>query len=168
MRNNIIEYFLLELNNTIRKKNNILFLFECILLKTYNKYQVVNIEYISNQTTQNALNIYLKTSYNKLLCFNVTEYINGYYISIPFIININPYLSIRYYDFCEQRNLIELFNKINKSSYLGNNQNTTTALTNKLVEYIKILEDFLTLEEVDKILHTDYWPDDIIYDWRAG
>ena len=61
MRNNIIEYFLLELNNTIREKNNILFLFECILLKTYNKYQVVNIEYISNQTTQNALNIYLKT-----------------------------------------------------------------------------------------------------------
>lgn len=168
MRDSVVEFIRLELNHNIRNTNKILSFIERFLLNTYKKYQFTKVEYISNQATRNAFNIHFQTFRNKLICFNVTEYNDGYYISMPFIIKDNPYDTIRYYDYCQQRNLIELSDRINKLSYLGNNLCSIIDIKMGIEDYIKAISNFFNLEELDKILHTDYWPDDIIYDWRIG
>lgn len=168
MRDSVVEFIRLELNHNIRNTNKVLSFIESILLSTYEKYKVINIEYISPGIKIYGFHIYFQSFRNKLICFRIQVYQGGYYISMPHITRITPYATIRIIDFCQQRNFAEILDNIHKMSFLGDNENTEVDIKRNLIRFIQINTEFLALEEVDKMLHSDYWAEDIYFDWREG
>jgi hypothetical protein len=169
MRSSIIDFIKLEQNDSTRLKNKQLKLIVELIIDEFNKYQLINVEFNEGTTDNNSVNIIFKTSNNKYITFYIREDIDNFHISLFDIRKLNPkFDNIFVYDYCQCRKQEKIFEKLRNFANIKKQMCTTDYIKCQTLNYSNSLKDFFNLEEVDKILHTDYWPDDIIHDWRVG
>lgn len=169
MRSSIIDFIKLEKNDSTRLKNKHLKLIVELIIDEFNKYQLINVEFNEGTTDNNSVNIIFKTSNNKYITFYIREDIDNFHISLFDIRKLNPNLdNIFVYDYCQCRKQEKIFEKLCSLAHVKKTIYNSDQIKSQTLDYCKSLKDFFSLEEIDKILHTDYWPDDIIHDWRVG
>lgn len=168
MRSSIIEFIKLEHNDSIRDKNKHLSMIESLFLSSFKKYKPINIEYIEQNEDDYTLNLVFCCSTNKYICFEINEDSEEYTFSLPQIYNKQLDSYINTYDFCMQQNEVVIYEKLCETMTISKQRISTRTLSTQIQNHLENLLYFTNIEEVDKILHTDYWAEDIEHDWRLG
>lgn len=147
----------LELNKSFRKKYKFLSIIEKTTIEILKRYEVYNITYSANEDMSGKyLEIEFKTGINKILKLQFAERENdGVFIWPPFIFSNYGVLDL--YEYLKYRELWNEYNEFNKYRIFGNINSSKEEINEKLHNYLEVLLSVLKIDEVDKLIHTDYW-----------
>lgn len=147
----------LELNNSIRKKSKFLSIMENTIIELFKGYEVYNITYSANQDMSGKyLDIEFKTAINRILRLQLVERNNeGIFIWAPLIISTHSTIDL--YDFLKYREHWNKYDEFNKYRIFGNINSSNEEINEKLHNYLEVLFSVLKIDEVEKLIHTDYW-----------
>ncbi len=164
MRTDYTNYIQLEINDTIRKKCKYLYDIENLIATYFYKYKFLDIKYDENpHYSYYSLKLVLETFKEKNIEIYLSESTNGnIYIKFDQINNKKLNKFINLLDFLDQRDFENLTKYIEDNQRIKNDDNTIEKVKTFLMKIIEIF----SIEEMDKLLHTDYWADDIWYNWR--
>ena len=164
MRTDYTNYIQLEINDTIRKKCKYLCDIENLIATYFHKYKFLDIKYDENSYHRYySVDLVLETFKEKNIEIYLSESSDGnIYIDFYRINNKKFNKFIILLDFLDQRDFENLTKYIEDNQRIKNDDNT---IENVKTFLMKIIEIF-SIEEMDKLLHTDYWADDIWLNWR--
>ena len=151
----------LEINNNIRCKCKFLHMIEEIVLNTFKSYRINNIKYnADNGLCSKYLYIDLKTHNNKTVLLSFVERnTDGIFIWPPHINyeDLQTHSTIILYNYLKYRGLIKEKAEFDKYRIFGNINSSKEEINEKLHNYFEVLLSVLKIDEVDKLIHTDYW-----------
>lgn len=170
MKCSTIDFLKLEKNNTIRESNTYLANIENELLLFFKRYKVKNINYFAtSDLLRIGMHIVWETyTYKQVDLYIHQEKDSRIHITIKEIYNTSmpAGASIRFQDYLNQRNYMQLYNELQKCSYVGTVKESYDAIHNNLVTYFRKITEIFDINEVDMLMHTDYWTNDVCLDWR--
>lgn len=151
----------LEINNSIRSKCKFLHTIETTVLNTFNSYIINNIKYnADNNMSSIYIYIELKTHNNKymLLSFVEREF-DGVFIWPPHIRyeDFKTNSTIILYNYLKYRGFMKERVEFDKYRIFGNINSSNEEIKEKLNNYLEVLLSVLKIDEIKKLLHTDYW-----------
>ena len=157
----------LELNNSIRNKSKFLLAIEKITIKFLGRYEVYNITYSANEDMNGKyLEIEFKTRINKRLRLQFAERgKDGVFIWPPFIFSNYGVLDL--YEYLKYRELWNEYNEFNKYRIFGNINSSEEEIIDKLDNYLKVLLVVSKIEEVERLLTTDYYWIEVPFDYKG-
>ena len=151
----------LEINNNIRCKCKFLYKIEEIVSNTFRSYIINNIKYNANKDISSIyLYIELKTHNNKTILLSFVERnTDGIFIWPPHINyeDLQTHSTIILYNYLKYRGLIKEKAEFDKYRILGNINSSNEEINEKLHNYLEVLLSVLKIDEVEKLIHTDYW-----------
>lgn len=155
----------LELNNSIRNKSKFLLAIEKITIKFLGRYEVYNITYSANEDISGKyLEVEFKTRINKRLRLQFAEREkDGVFIWPPFIFSNYGVLDL--YEYLKYRELWNEYNEFNKYRIFGNINSSNEEIKEKLHNYLEVLLSVIKIDEIEKLLQTDYWID-VPFDYK--
>lgn len=165
-----IEFLKLEKNNTIREKNTYLVNIENEILLFFCKYKIINIKYFStSDLLRVGMHIVWETYNHKQMDLYVHQEKDGrIHITLEKISKTSMPVStsIRFIDYLSQRNYMQLYHELQEYKYLGTTEDSYTIIHNNLDRYLKKITEIFDINEVDLLMHTDYWTNNVCFDWR--
>lgn len=167
MRDSVVEFIRLEHNDDIRVKNSRLAYVETLFIEKFCKYKPVHIEYDEYMHDIVYLRIIFKTSSNKFISFNIKEDSNHIHLSLPTFLNtlVDSPQSIYAYEYCKYSKSMGVYERLCETVNIKKENISTSAITMQTNLYLNILSDFISMAEIDKMVHTEFWPS-IPFDYK--